>query len=201
MIEKLAKFLHEECWMVIAKGLSKEENLSKKRIERWERECFLPYEKLSEKMKDVDRVFAHKLLPLIESHISDRYLNLYECVNRLIKDYEKHGNLFIAFDFDNTVFDYHNTGETFPKMEKLLRFLKKNKFKLILFTSNEGEKLNNIKLYCKQKGFEPDYCNENPLMETKKPYYNLLLDDRAGLSSAYEIIILTLNFLNYDYKH
>lgn len=30
-------------------------------------------------------------------------------------------------------------------------------------------------------------------MKTRKPYYNILLDDRAGLGEAYQILLLTLN--------
>ncbi|MDO8609634.1 MAG: HAD family hydrolase [bacterium] len=133
--------------------------------------------------------------------MEDRYLDLTENVKRLVFDYEKHKNLFIAFDFDNTVFDFHKVGDTFPKIERLLRFLKAHDFKLILFTGNEGEKLQEIILYCKEHGYEPDYANESPVMKTTKPYFNILLDDRAGLNEAYQTLLLTLNILNYDYKY
>jgi hypothetical protein len=94
--------------------------------------------------------------------------------------------LYVAFDFDNTVFDYHKVGDTFPLVENMLCYLKTNpKFKLILFTGNEGDKLNEIVEYCKARGYEPDYINESPVMNTRKPYYNILLDDRAGLVSSY----------------
>src|SRR5689334_972274 len=109
--------------------------------------------------------------------MQDRYLNTHECVNRLVNDYKKHGNLFVAFDFDNTVFDHFGTGETYPRIESLLVYLKQNGFKLILFTANEGDKLKPIVDYCRQHGYEPDYINESPVMKTTKPYYNILLDD------------------------
>ena len=130
---------------------------------------------------------------------ADRYLEISECVNRLVSDYKKHGNLFIGFDFDNTIFDYHKVGDTFPKLENLLRFLKSNNFNLILFTGNEDDKLIEIIDYCKSNGYEPTYVNENPIMKTRKPYYNILLDDRAGLNDAYQTIVLTLNILNYEF--
>lgn len=133
--------------------------------------------------------------------MKDRYLDLTENVKRLIADYRKYKNLYIAFDFDNTVFDYHKIGDTFPKLEKLLRYLKIKGFNLILFTGNEGNKLQEIVSYCKEHGYEPNFVNECPVMETKKPYYNILLDDRAGLNEAYQILLLTLNYLNYDYRY
>jgi len=131
--------------------------------------------------------------------MEDRYLNISEQVKRLVSDYNKHGNLFIAFDFDNTVFDYFCVGDTFPKLEKLLRFLKEKNFNLILFTGNEGDKLIEILDYCKKHGYEPTFVNENPIMVTRKPYYNILLDDRAGLNDAYQTILLTLKILNYEF--
>ena len=80
--------------------------------------------------------------------MKDRYFNSSESVHRLVKAFKEHRNLFIAFDFDNTVFDTHKLGDTFPKMESLLRFLKKEGFMLILFTGNEGNRLKEIVKYC-----------------------------------------------------
>lgn len=131
--------------------------------------------------------------------MEDRYLSFDENVMRLVKNYREHGNLFIAFDFDSTVFDYFGVGDTYPKLENLLRFLKTNGFKLILFTGAEGERLGDAVEYCKERGYAPDFVNESPVMNTRKPYYNILLDDRAGLSDAYETILATLEILNYDY--
>jgi beta-phosphoglucomutase-like phosphatase (HAD superfamily) len=127
--------------------------------------------------------------------MKDRYLNISENVKRLLKDYKKHNNIFVAFDFDNTVYDFHKIGDTFPKIENLLRELKQKNITLILFTGNEGAKLDTIIKYCKNNGYEPTFINENPIMKTRKPYYNILLDDRAGLNDAYQTLLLTLNIL------
>lgn len=123
----------------------------------------------------------------------DRFLSSGECVSRLVENYREHKNLFIAFDFDNTVYDYHGVGDTFTKIEEILRHVKKMNMTLILFTANEGHRLDFIKQYCKERGYEPDYVNENPITKTTKPYYNILLDDRAGLKDAYQTLLLTLN--------
>lgn len=120
--------------------------------------------------------------------MEDRYLCDKRVFSRLCADYKKHKSLFIAFDFDNTVFDYHKVGDTFPKLEEILIKCKKNGMKLILFTANEGELLDKCVSYCREKGFEPDFINESPVTSTRKPYYNILLDDRAGLSSAYSVL-------------
>jgi len=132
---------------------------------------------------------------------ADRYLDLYENVDRLVKDFKAHNSLFIAFDFDNTIWDFHKVGDTYPKLKKLLKFLSgKDEFKLILFTGNEGEKLDQIIRSCEAMTIHPDYINSSPIMKTTKPYYNILLDDRAGLNDAYQTLVLTLNILNYNYE-
>ena len=32
------------------------------------------------------------------------------CKKRLLEEYKKYGELIVAFDYDNTIFDYHNNG-------------------------------------------------------------------------------------------
>jgi hypothetical protein len=123
----------------------------------------------------------------------DRYFNSEQCVDRLFNDYKQHGNLFVAFDFDDTVFDFHNKGDCFPKMESLLRELFDRKFTLILFTCNEDNNLDTAVKYCTERGYTPTYVNENPIMDTRKPYYNILFDDRSGLSEAYCNMYSVLN--------
>ena len=129
----------------------------------------------------------------------DRYTDEDACVYRLIEEYHKHGSLYIAFDYDNTVFDCHSKGDTYEKVENILRLAKKNNMKLVLFTANDDkDKLEEIVAKCTANGYAPDYVNESPLMDTKKPFVNLLLDDRAGLPSAYRALRRVLNFINLE---
>lgn len=108
--------------------------------------------------------------------------------DRLKRDFQKHGSLFVAFDYDNTVFDYHNKGVNYSKVITLLRACKDLGFTLILFTGNEGKQLDAALEDLKSRDIPFDLVNENPLMKTRKPYYNILLDDRAGLSEAYTLL-------------
>ena len=108
--------------------------------------------------------------------------NFYE---RLRKDYLEHGSLFVAFDYDNTVFDYHKKEISYYKIIDLLQTCKSLGFTMILFTGNEGTRLKEIKEDLKVRNIPYDLVNENPFMKTRKPYYNILLDDRAGLFEAY----------------
>ncbi|MCX2681836.1 hypothetical protein OOZ15_17915 [Galbibacter sp. EGI 63066] len=110
----------------------------------------------------------------------------FDFYKRLKEDYQEHKSLFVAYDYDNTVFDYHNRGINYDRIIDLLRVCKSLNFTLILFTGNEGEKLEIIKEDLKRRGIPFDLINENPLMKTRKPYYNILLDDRAGLKESYQ---------------
>lgn len=139
-------------------------------------------------------ILYEKDLPLMTNKTKiDPYLDCVNCMVRLKKEWDEHGSLFVAFDFDNTVFDYHRKGFSFPAVESLLRECKKEGFKLILFTAKEtNEELNRCVDYCKERGYEPDFINVSPVMNTKKPYYNILLDDRAGLQSAAEMLSVAI---------
>lgn len=115
-----------------------------------------------------------------ESMITFREFDYYK---RLREDYEAHGSLYVAFDFDNTIFDYHGQGIDYSEVIDVLRRCKEVGFKLILFTvENSPQKLLNKVKYCEVRGIKPTFVNESDLYkDSAKPYYNILLDDRAGL--------------------
>lgn len=111
----------------------------------------------------------------------------YNCIERLKKEYETHGKLVVGFDFDNTVFDYHNNGGNYSAVIDLLKRCKDLGFTLCLYTSEfvQGKIDWKVK-YCEHYGIKPDYINESPILKgTKKPFFSILLDDRAGLESAF----------------
>ena len=111
------------------------------------------------------------------------------CKKRLLEEYYKYGKLIVAFDYDNTIYDYHRNSGDYSEVIELLKECARLGFKLILFTCEDDP----ITLQCKV-----DLC-ENLLKtgidlkssvfpESDKPYYNILLDDRAGLEESYEIL-------------
>ena len=112
------------------------------------------------------------------------------CINRLIDEYNKHKKLVIRFDFDNTIFDCHNNGQCYAQVIDILKKCKELGFILCLFTAELRPEWIDWKVkYCEHFGIKPDYINESPLLKgTKKPFFNLLLDDRAGLQSAFLIL-------------
>lgn len=120
--------------------------------------------------------------------------------NRLLKEYKTHGKLVVGFDFDNTIFDVHNIGGDYSDIINLLRECKKLGFILCLYTAELREDWLKWKIgYCQHFGIEPDYVNESPLLPgTKKPFFNILLDDRAGLESAYLTLKKIVNYVNSE---
>ena len=117
----------------------------------------------------------------------DFYLKKENTFERLFKEYKVYNSLVVAFDFDNTVYDFHQVGLDFKDVIKLLQNLKKIGCYLIVFTSTDDEDF--VKRYCKEKEIPFDAINENPPFfksKSRKIYYNILLDDRAGLREAYD---------------
>lgn len=114
--------------------------------------------------------------------------NMDGCTQRLCREYDEHKKLVIGFDFDNTIFDCHNDGGNYSAIITILQECKELGFILCLFTAEPSEEHLKWKIdFCKHYDIEPDYVNDSPLKPTgtKKPMFNLLLDDRAGLESAY----------------
>lgn len=128
----------------------------------------------------------------------NNFLNTETAVLRLLSEYLTHGKLVVGFDFDNTIFDVHNKGIDCSEIISLLQKCKKLGFILCLYTAELREDWLKWKIdYCKHFGIEPDYVNESPLLPgTKKPFFNILLDDRAGLESAYQTLKQVVEYAN-----
>lgn len=127
----------------------------------------------------------------------------YRCSNsgmieRLYKGYLKYGTLYIAFDFDNTIWDFDAYKTNYANIYDavywdivdLLKRAKACGLKLILWTSCPKEEDEIIKTnLCKIWGIDPDYINWSPMSPgAVKPHFSLLLDDKAGLESSVYIL-------------
>ena len=118
--------------------------------------------------------------------------------DKLIEEYEKYHNLIIGFDFDNTICGLDN--ESISKVILLLQECKKLGFTLCLYTISTSEEWLAWKVkYCEYFGISPDYINDSPVLRgNRKPFFNILLDDRAGLNEA---CICLENVVNYIQNH
>lgn len=127
----------------------------------------------------------------------DYYMDDRNVLNRLIKEYKKYGTLIVAYDFDNTVYDYHADGHSYNSVIKLLRKLNTLGCYLIVFTASDESKFEFISNYLEDNRIPFDTINKNaPFVNfnSGKIYYNILLDDRAGLKSTHDVLV---NFIKY----
>lgn len=125
----------------------------------------------------------------------DYYLNLKNSQNRLIKEYKMYGSLVIAFDFDDTVYDFHHKGRIYDDVITILRKLKSLNCYIICWTGQEN--LEFVSTYLETNKIPFDSINENPPFyksSSRKIYANAYLDDRAGMHQVYnELKFLTEN--------
>ena len=130
-------------------------------------------------------------------------------IDKLYADYLKYGTLYIAFDFDNTIWNFNkynanyedNPDAVFWDIVNLLKKCKEHGMKLILWTSCPipWDELKKNQL-CKAWGIEPDYLNCSPLSPgAVKPHFSLLLDDKAGLESSVYILEELLKKIENEY--
>jgi hypothetical protein len=124
--------------------------------------------------------------------MNDTFTSTQACVERLMSEYERHKSLIVAFDFDDTVFDYHQKGRTYERVLALLQRCYQLRFHLVLFTACSPDKFDGMREYLADKGIGVSAINENPIPlpfgSSGKIYYNILLDDRAGLGQAVEVL-------------
>lgn len=129
----------------------------------------------------------------------DFYLDDQNCINRLFEEWKKYNNIIVAYDLDNTILDYYKIGNSCKNVIELLRKCKALGFTLILFTSCNDDRMPEIRQYLIDNNIPCDMINETPNFIPflgRKIYYNILLDDRAGLSSAYNILSAVIDKIN-----
>jgi len=126
-----------------------------------------------------------------EQEQSDFYMDDKNCISRLYEEYKKYQSLIIAFDYDNCVYDYYKKGRKFDNVINLLRMCKELGFHLVVFTSCNDDRIPEIRKYLNDNNIPFHSINETPdyiPFQGRKIYYNILLDDRAGLASAFNIL-------------
>lgn len=127
----------------------------------------------------------------------DFYMNIDNVYNRLKNWYIEHGNLIVAFDFDDTIYNSHNNPNA--NYDMVIDLLKRCRSysTLICYTARSYNELNICASYMDKIGLGYDYINTDyegkelydygatdfPI--SRKLYYNILLDDKSGLESAY----------------
>lgn len=115
---------------------------------------------------------------------------------KLIDDWRTYDRLVIGIDYDSTIFPYRSyEGKHCDDVCELVRELKEIGCCNILFTANKYP--DQCIKWCEENNIPIDYCNENSpealeyfLREgyekpPRKVFFNVLLDNIAGLSQTY----------------
>lgn len=135
------------------------------------------------------------------------YFETRACIDRLLRQYKDHPRLIIAIDFDDTIFDINFSGKPSQTILNIIKRCQKHNFYITIYTAREAKDFFFIAEYMSLQGIIIDSINANPIPlqhgNSGKMYYNLLLDDKAGLGQAYLILdtlLAQLEINNYVNK-
>jgi hypothetical protein len=129
--------------------------------------------------------------------MTDPFTSTSNIVKRLHKEYKKHPKLIIAVDFDDTVYDFHKLGALHERAINVVKQCNVLGFYVVLWTASAPERYSLMNEYMHEHGIQVDAINKNPIKlpfgNNGKIYYNILLDDRAGLGQALDALEIFLD--------
>jgi hypothetical protein len=115
-------------------------------------------------------------------------------VVRLHNEWKQYGKIVIALDYDDTISPWKfNSPADLKQYINIIRVLKDAKnvgAYIVIFTSCNPDRYDEIRQYCSGMGIEIDTINETPVdsipygKNGAKVYANIYLDDRGGLNEA-----------------
>lgn len=143
-----------------------------------------------EKAAEADLAQAMRLAELAElAEVPGEHQKKDKWTERLLREWEQHGKVIIAVDVDDTILPYKTaTQEECDKVINLLKDCRGVGAYIILYTCRNGDGIEEALKYCESKHLSIDAANKNPpgvdltWGHTAKPYANIFLDDRAGLT-------------------
>ena len=118
------------------------------------------------------------------------------CLYTKLKDvYDTHGNIILAVDFDDTIYDWKSVGLSCDYVVDLVkRCQEKLNAKVMLFTCRTDHLLDFAHRHCEEVGLKLWASNHNPDHghTMGKPFYNVLLDDKACLEQVCDVLELLI---------
>lgn len=129
----------------------------------------------------------------------DEFLIPHSNFKRLYEEFKRYGSLSIGLDFDNTIYDFHKKGYRYETVIDLVKRANALGMTIHIFTANPDHEL--VKTYCSEKQIPIMGINTDGYKlgwESRKPFYSLLLDDRAGLISAVEDLSSLVSVLEIE---
>lgn len=126
---------------------------------------------------------------LREKYAQDPFMDRENVKDRWREEYKKYGKLIIAYDFDYTVHSYKGENFSYEYVINLLREWRPHA-RFIVFSASPEERYQYMQGYLKFNDIPYDEINNEVIDRhyTRKIYYNVFLDDRAGLGQTVEIL-------------
>ena len=113
-------------------------------------------------------------------------------LERLEQEWKQHGKIIIACDYDDTISPWKMKGFDPKRVIEVLKVAKQTGAYIVIFTSCNEERYQEIEEYCNSQGLEIDAINKTPINlpygNNSKIYANIFIDDRAGLNEALNIL-------------
>lgn len=109
--------------------------------------------------------------------------------------YDEHNNIILAVDFDDTIYDWKSVGLSCDYVIDLVKRCQLYlNAKVMLFTCRIDDKLDFAVRHCNEVGLDLWGINHHPEHgpTTGKPFYNVLLDDKACLENVCDVLELLL---------
>ena len=110
-------------------------------------------------------------------------------INRLFEEWNQHGKIIIAVDYDDTISPWKNADQS--DCDDVIERLKQAQVTgahIVIWTACNKDRYDEIKRYCAGKGLFVDSINANPVNlpygNNGKIYANVYVDDRAGINEA-----------------
>jgi hypothetical protein len=113
-------------------------------------------------------------------------------LERLENEWEQHGKIIIACDFDDTISPWKMHNSDFNRVFDILKVAQQTGAYVVIFTACKADRYDDIKKYCSDNGLVIDGINKTPIDlpygNNSKIYANIFIDDRAGLNESLAIL-------------
>lgn len=143
-----------------------------------------------EEEEDEEKILHTYNKPLYNNWKGNKY------AERLIAEWLKYGKICLAIDFDDTLYPWGFKGFEanlmFKKAMDIIKLAQDTGCFTTIWSACAPDRYDYIRDYCKSYDIPVDTINENPIPlpygNNRKMYYNHLLDDRAGLEQALDVL-------------
>lgn len=113
---------------------------------------------------------------------------------RLYKEWQQHGKIVIAVDYDSTIYPWHtiDNKEDIDRVISILQVAVNTGAYIVINTCSHPDRHEEIQKHCEYLKIPTNGINTNPINlpygKHGKVYANIYLDDRAGLNEALNIL-------------